>query len=549
MFKRFFSLIISLVFIHISNAQDKSLDYRFSIDTMGEKALLNVEISFTGTDSGFTTIKLPDAWASQQQLYKAVKQIQSITPQVRIDSTTDSTKKIIYHKPGQSITLRYQLQQDWKGELNYPKNYRAIIQKNYIHLTGYALFIKPVWEKEQAVSVHLDWSAMPASWTVGNSFHASGKNFTGKTTMGDLENSFYVAGDFRLYERKIKNKPVWVAIRGRDWKFKDTALVNAAEKIIYTERSFWNDFEEPYYFLSMIPFQGSGNYNGSALHQSFLMGMATEFTVDEQLYWLLAHEYFHRWIGIAILMKGDEQENSWFGEGFTDYYTHKLLNKTGIISLENYISRINGVIADYYLSPVRNNDISTLGKNFWMKREYQVIPYKKGFTYALLIDNLIQSKSNHTYSLDNVLFDLYEAVKNKKEITEALFLERIQHYSGYDLKPEHTRYIHNGETIPVPANILGNYTSYQKELGAFDMGFDVETSQKSLIITGVQQDSEAWKAGLRDGQKLKGWSVHYDNISVPSEITILDKENALKKISYVPLSRNKIRLPQFRLKP
>ena len=248
-------------------------------------------------------------------------------------------------------------------------------------------------------------------------------------------------------------------------------------------------------------------------------------------------------------MKGDEQENSWFGEGFTDYYTHKLLNKTGIISLENYISRINGVIADYYLSPVRNNDISTLGKNFWMKREYQVIPYKKGFTYALLIDNLIQSKSNHTYSLDNVLFDLYEAVKNKKEITEALFLERIQHYSGYDLKPEHTRYIHNGETIPVPANILGNYTSYQKELGAFDMGFDVETSQKSLIITGVQQDSEAWKAGLRDGQKLKGWSVHYDNISVPSEITILDKENALKKISYVPLSRNKIRVPQFRLKP
>jgi len=539
------SLIYLLYLLPFFAGAQESLSYTFHMDTLGSKPRLLVEARFRGTDSGKTTLRLPDTWASQKELYRAVVSLEAADPAVRIAPGAAPHLRTVHHNPGQELHLRYALEQDFNVPLHYPLNYRAQVTKQYIHLTGYSLWVMPAWEKETPVQVTLDWTAMPAQWTIANSFHANSRRYSGSTRMGDFENSFYVAGDFRLHQRTIGGKPVYMAIRGHNWKFGDAELVEAAERILTMERKFWNDFTEPYYFLSLIPFVSQGNYNGSALHQSFMMAMGEEFSIDASLQYLLAHEYFHRWIGVGVIMKGDEQENAWFGEGFTEYYTYKLLHRSGILDREAYVSGINRVVSDYFLSPVRNEVIGVLGTKFWTAREYQQIPYKKGFTYAMVLDHMITKATKGKRSLDDVVFELNRlAAAQGSIITEDQFLNSVKAISGQDIRTLHRQCIREGATIPVKGHADETLAMEWKELGAFDAGFNIDASQAARVITGVREGSAAWQAGLRDGQKLKGWSIHYDDIYKPAVITIQEGA-ALKELKYLPVKTGKIPVPQF----
>jgi predicted metalloprotease with PDZ domain len=205
------------------------------------------------------------------------------------------------------------------------------------------------------------------------------------------------------------------------------------------------------------------------------------------------------------------------------------------------------MIAEYYLSPVRNDDKATLGANYWGTRDYQQIPYKKGFVYALYIDHLVRSSSAGKHSLDDVMFALREEKLSKKRLTDTTFTELVKTFSGQDISGLQENYINKGETIPVPAGSIGRTEIKTDPLGRFDLGFDQQASRETKTVTGVKPDSEAWKAGLRDGQIIKGFSIYYDDLSHPAEITV--EENGVPKtISYNPMSSERIDVPQFFLK-
>jgi predicted metalloprotease with PDZ domain len=510
--------------------------------------VLKVDLVFKGTDSGITYVRLPDKWANQDSLYKAVTGFTLRNTHFSIEATDDAAVKRIRHQPGAPLHIVYTLQQDWKGILNYPLNYRAIINKEYLHAIGFALLVVPKQTDSNAINVQFDWSKMPKGWNIANSFHAKNKKWQGVVLYKDLLNSLFVAGDYRLYQSNIQNKPVYLAIRGKQWKFSDTALTNAIERVFTAQRKFWNDHTEPHYLVGFTPFEGEGHINGSSLHQAFLTGLATDYPLDNHLYWLLSHEYFHRWNGIAIQMKGDEQENAWLAEGFTEYYTYKILFKAGIMSLKDYVDKTNSTIAAYYLSPVRNHEQTILGKNFWHNRDYQQLPYKKGFTYALLLDHFIGTKTGGRYSLDDLMFGLLHHIRSGKDLTDAAFLDLIRQLTGEDVSEQHYAYIKEGKTVPVASGSLGKEVADSiLDISPFELGFDWDATVKNKILSGVTENSAAWQAGLRDGQKWHGASVYFDNTSEPAMIKI-EAEGKITEIRYKPLAAKKERVRQFFIK-
>jgi hypothetical protein len=149
-------------------AQNK-LNYSFRIDTSSQPSLL-VQLKCRGSSTGTTVFKLPESWANQTKLFRAVTAISS-PDALSIQRLEDSVTLLVVHQPGKEVTIQYRLQQDWKGMLDYPLNYRAIIQRSFIQLTGYALFIMPEMAKEKTVEVNLDWSGLPAGWNIGNSLY------------------------------------------------------------------------------------------------------------------------------------------------------------------------------------------------------------------------------------------------------------------------------------------------------------------------------------------------------------------------------------------
>jgi predicted metalloprotease with PDZ domain len=502
-------------------------------------------MAMNGTDSGKTYIKLPDSFGSERQLYKAIQQLQVRTEGATIIETADSTIRLITHRPKARLHITYTLQQDWSGPLHHPKNFRAILYKKYINATGFALFILPKMDSTQKVDVALDWSRMPAGWAIGNSLHAQTNTYKGRLRLDDFQNTFYTAGDFRITKHLVAGKPIYIALRDTAWKFSDETLNQQIITIISKEREFWNDHTEPYYFVNLISFDGEGSYNGSALHQSFTLAISKDFNLGTPLLRLLAHEYMHRWNGIQIRLSGHEQENAWMGEGFTDYYTYKLLYRSGLITLDQYVASINKVIAEYYLSPVRNESKNKLGELYWTSREYNDLPYRKGAVYALYLDQYIHTQSKGKYSLDDVMFSLLKASKNKQPVTESLFLQLVKGYSNSDIYDQHMNMIDKGLLIPVMSVSAGPSLAAQTMMmGKFELGFDLSTSWKNKKITGLKEGSNAWTAGLRNGQSIVGYSINFDDFSQPSAIDIM--EDGIKKtINYVPMSAEKMEVPQL----
>jgi predicted metalloprotease with PDZ domain len=539
-----FALLNCSVLLH-AQAPAYKIAYSFRYETAAKPTLF-VTMRFRGNASGNTKLELPDSWASQKELYKAVTAIESLTPGVQVTSNDTPSQRILTHAPGADITIRYALQQDWSVVFNYPYNYRAILRSGWIHATGYALLVRPDWPTEARIQLSLDWTALPAGWAVANSYGAS-RSYTGHTTMHDLTNSLYIGGDFRLYERKLHGQTVYTAIRGNDWTFADTTLVNKAARIIGGERDFWKDHKEPYFLLSLVPFDEPGHYNGSALHHAFFMGMSPDSFASANIHSLLAHEYMHRWIGGQLVLKGKEEEQYWFSEGFTEYYTHKALKRMGEIGLPEYLAVINKTVSDYYLSPVRNASQKAAGDSFWLAQPYQRLPYTKGFTFAMYLDSLIQARSAGTRSLDNVLFALRDRHNGKDSASAADLLALVKQYAGVSVAAAHRAWIVEGGTIPAVAlRDAGSYAMQVQQLGTFELGFDASALKKGAPVTGVIEGSAAWVAGLRNGQIIQSASIHYGDITKPVQVGVLHNGTP-RTISYLPVHRQRTAVPQYTL--
>jgi predicted metalloprotease with PDZ domain len=100
-------------------------------------------------------------------------------------------------------------------------------------------------------------------------------------------------------------------------------------------------------------------------------------------------------------------------------------------------------------------------------------------------------------------------------------------------------------TDTLDANALGPEARLEKvAMGPFDLGFDFAVSQAQKSISGVQKNGPAFKAGLRNGQKLKGWSIYWDDPAKEVEFKIEEKGGE-KKIRYLPVGK-KSKIPQYR---
>jgi predicted metalloprotease with PDZ domain len=540
----FAALLVSCI-LH-AQAPVHHVTYSFRYDTSTAAPRLEVTVRFKGDASGKTLLQLPDAWASQKELYKAITKLEAVSPGLRIQKTHSASQRLLLHRAGAELVLRYILQQDWNQPFEYPMNYRAVLQKSWIQATGYSILAKPSWPKEDRVQATLDWKGMPKGWAIANSFHAMSRSYTGSCSVADLDNSLYIGGDFRLYRRQVRGNAVYTAIRGSGWSFTDTALVSKAVRIIDGERNFWKDHRERYFLLSVVPFEGTQgfNINGSALCHSFFMGMSRDSFAAANMQPLLAHEYMHRWIGGKLLLQGKEEEQYWFTEGFTEYYSFKIVERLGLITMPEFLSMLNKTLRDYYLLPVRHALQKAAGDSFWLARDYQRLPYVKGFAVALYFDALLQQQSGGQRSLDDILFSLSSAQSDGKPFPAEELLGRLRREVPAT-DSLFRSWIVEGNLVPVlPLPAAAAYTLRHDSLGIFELGFSDVGLKKGKALQGVIEGSAAWKAGVRNGQLLQSMNIHYGDMSQPVQLGVLDN-GALRKISYYPIQSGRTLVPQY----
>ncbi|MGH7149403.1 MAG: hypothetical protein ACREIU_01830, partial [Planctomycetota bacterium] len=85
------------------------------------------------------------------------------------------------------------------------------------------------------------------------------------------------------------------------------------------------------------------------------------------------------------------------------------------------------------------------------------------------------------------------------------------------------------------------------ERASYEPGFDVQGSLAAKVVRGVVEGSEAHRAGLRDGQRLKRWSVAPGRTDTPIALTV-EEEGGERRLSFLPEGKP-VAVPRFRVRP
>jgi predicted metalloprotease with PDZ domain len=509
-----------------STGSGRVITYSFDPTVTPAGTVLHVTVKFPGGSEGSEEIEVPTHWAGED--LHGVNNLHALSQGTAIGETPTSGFKTIRYPPSQEVVLGYDLIKDWTGPLIYPLQFHPVLMPQYFEINGSNGLVHPKLEPQAPVKVNFDWQKLPAGWALATSFGTtSGPEGLCQSYSGPwqgVEGALFAAGEFRIHRFEIRKQPAVLAIRGQ-WTFSDDEAIADIQKAVGIVRDFWHDDDFPYFLVTLKPYDtGKGSADGSAFTNAFWMYMSPPDSISSLLP-MLVHESFHTWNPgrMGYLPEGSQTSLYWFSEGFTQYYAYLLAYRAGLMTLPAYIERING-----YLRQCPSS----------------ADPYMRGPVIALWLDGEIRRKSHGRRSLANLMFDMLRGAD--KPLRQASILKTADRYLPAEARRELHRAVEPGGKMPAPNGAALGPCVYvaTDQVSAFDLGFDFEASMAAHRVTSVRSDGPAFKAGLRDGQELEGWSVYNDK---PDKKTAFHIRTTAGRyvIQYYP--REMITAPQYHL--
>ncbi|MFZ5670242.1 MAG: hypothetical protein ACOY4K_12165 [Pseudomonadota bacterium] len=468
---------------------------------------LKVEMRAAGEADGETTIVLPDRWASETDLMKHVSDLEISGGTA---SAPSPSVRVIKHKPGAALIVRYRLTSGYDGDPPHGNPYRPIVRPGWFHILGEAGIATPEWDDR--TPAHFHWKNWPKTWTLASDLEHAARGRP--LTLGAVRESVTVgATDLRIVTRPVEGGMARVALRGV-FAFDDAAFADTLGRIVSAQRRFWGGVDGPY-FISLIPTVGGEgviSLGGTGRGDAFAL-FATPNTDLPRFRFLIAHEHTHAWVPRQLgRMLGEDQGEAndyWFSEGFTDFYTYRTLAGAGLWSLEDYAAELNRVLTAYDRSTVRAAPNSRILTGFWADPEVKSLPYQRGMLLAFWWDARVRAATGGTKDLDDVLRlmmqrrNAAEAGGRPVAFVRPAFVSAIKDVAGLDIGADIDRYVEAGEPVALPPEAFACLTIKVEQRRVFDRGWDPEaTTNAGNIITGLRPDSPAYAAGLREGMKI-----------------------------------------------
>ncbi len=526
-------MLVGFSNLAIANTYD-SIEYNLNLTNIKD-SVLKVDIIFRGKFKDKLVLDLPFKWAGTTYTNQ-IKNIQ-VDPQFQMEMIKkDNNSQVILIMPKAStdpIKVTYEVHQ----KVGNPSNvHETIVRDDLVHAPGYGIFATPYELNEtDKVKIIINWVNLDSTWKTLSSYGAS-SNLKLNITAPELLRAIYVAGKIRLYNIGTDSSTIFLSLYGR-FDMKDQRILSDLREIINGQRRFFNDFDFPYYAISLIEGDNPQSMGGTRLSSSFTAFLPREMHKTDY-YILFAHEHLHNWIGGKIRNNKDKELNYWWTEGFTDFYSRLIALRSRGIDRNIFINEINQFLRSYYLSPVNKEPNLRIKKDFWNDYNIEKLPYYRGLVFALYLNNLIQ-KENPDVWLDNVIHDLFN-VAYEQQFSSILFKDVVHRYVKNGIDKEITSFIDNGDIISLE---LINLPIAKISMGRYHLGFDRDALLKDKLIQGIDIKSNAYKAGLRNGQKITAWDCPKGKGEPDQIITI---KTTAKTFKFKPEHYNKIEIYQLK---
>ncbi len=535
-----------------------ALTYTFRLQP-GQAPSVRIELALAGAPGGLTRLRMAASWAGIDRPSQRISDLTAQTSAGRaipIQVTSDHTW-VLRHPADAELRVAWTLRPSGRQPVHHPDYYyRPIVESERFHLIGTTGLIFPEHlSTREPVPIRVRWRGFAeAGWKVACSHGDAQDELVVERTLDAFRHAVFVAGPFRLLRRDIRGGALVVAMTG-DWSFSDEAFSDLTARIVAAERTFFDDFDYPFYLVSLIPIGrqvpgriatgGTGLTDSVALFLGPGLSLAPGSRSRRRLVHLLAHELFHNWNGRKIDRKEPERLVYWFSEGFTDFYARRLLYRAGLVDLGDRVAQLNATSAQFHTNPYRGARNDKIEQAFWSDEKVRELPYQRGALVAHLVDDHIQKTTRGEKSLDDLVRALYRhAVATGERIDTPGLLSWIERDTSKAFAERVRRIVVDGAPIGLPADLHAPcLEGTTRQIGTYELGFDRERSLADRRVTGVVKGSAAWHAGLRDGQALAGWSIEHGRADKRVELVVREGDTRTP-ISYYP-QRDPVPVPWY----
>ncbi len=510
-------------------------------------AALKVEMRFTGDADGRTDVMLPSDWSGATQLWRAVHDVEAQGAEVQRRQAELSLR----HRPRAEVSVSYRVRQDFEGRPSARGGppFRAITQPDWFTVLGWSLFGEIRGRRYDPVA--FAWGQTPEGWAVASDLdHTAAK----PRIMSDLLDSVMVGGrGMNLVETEAAGGRLRIAIHGQ-WSFSEKGFSDLLSRVAETSADFWGDRGENF-FVAVTPLTGPRDSTvqyGVGLGDAFSL-WATPDVKDDMLKHIVAHEHQHTWFPgrVGGVREGDDELlDYWFSEGFTDFYTLRLLLRSGLWSLEEFVADYNRILRNYAASPARDAPNSQIKAAFFQERAFADLPYQRGLLLAALWDDRLRRQTGGQADLDDVVLKMAERAQGPFHGSGPQLLKStFEQLGGGDLDRDYDRFVDGGARVLLPQDLFGSCATVDThEVPVFDRGFDTAaTSARDGVVAGVDPAGPAYAAGLRNGMRIVGREAGEPGDSRIELVYRVQASDGEKLIRYRPTGRQTMKLQEIAL--
>ncbi len=309
-------------------------------------------------------------------------------------------------------------------------------------------------------------------------------------------------------------------------------------------------------WIVVTPNHAQRNFGGTLVRNAAMLHIPPTFGPESDAFaFLIGHENLHQWIPGRFGAQGGEQLNAvpnyWFSEGFTNYYTHRLLLASGVWTLERYAEAVTGVLRGYWKSPARNATAASIAPRFFSDRDAGQQMYQRGELLAMRWDRALRASTNGgPEGLDRLLKSLIlpPGTGESGALAATRVVDGAKRLLGDQPLADVDAHITQGRDVPLEPDLAGPcFELGWQDLPVWVPGFDTG-SIADRRIRGVTPGGPAFAAGLRDGMALLGWSIYGSDIERDIELTV-EVDGIQRKLAYRPVDGTRVRQPGLSVRP
>ena len=522
---------------------------------------LDVELSFAAEGRRESWLRMSSGWAGIKNFGDALIPVPDQQAGVRmLPGDTPNRWKVEHGAEGRvsvSYQIRAALEDPDDGKVQAQEQlYRAQIGADWFQFFGYGVLPSvEAWDDRRSGRMCL--SLVQAGGVdgplLGSYFDGRIQNRADAAMRGThekLRHAFFAGGPgWSVVERRLTGGPVVTASRGKQ-ALDDTRFAEQVARLLEVHRRFWGDEVSPRQTVVRTPNHSAGNNGGTLVNQAAVLHVSQNFTPsNESFEFLIGHENLHQWLPHRLGGHGAgsaEQvaRHYWLSEGFTDYYTHRLLLVGGLWTLDRYAERLTRNLQNYWRSPARNATAESIAPRFFSDRDAGRQMYARGELLAMAWDRELRVK--HPAGLDGLVRSLLLSTEQaaKAEPVHERVLKALTSELGQRPREQVQAHIAEGKNFDLDEGLAGpcfvlGWSDVPRWVPGFDMGSLTAGSYKAM---GVTVDGPAHRAGLRDGMDLKGWSI-FGNDTAREIVLKVKDENGDRELRYLPVDGRTDRLP------